>query len=59
LLTSSQFHDNAPFPLTVTWGSDARFSTDAGLAAAEAARTPVTAAKAVVFMVMANVRVME
>jgi hypothetical protein len=60
-LTSSlfQFQEHEPFPLTVIWGRDARFSTAAGVAAAEAARTLVTAAREAVFMVTAGVWLME
>jgi hypothetical protein len=53
-LTSSQFQKYEPFPLTVTWGREARFST-AGVAAAEAARTLVTATRETDFMVVAGV----
>jgi hypothetical protein len=53
-LTSSQFQKDEPFPLTVTWGREARFST-AGVAAAEAARTLVTATRETDFMVVAGV----
>jgi hypothetical protein len=53
-LTSSQFQKYEPFPLTVIWGSEARFST-AGVAAAEAARTLVTATRETDFMVVAGV----